>query len=95
MQKARACPVKSPKKHLQLQHICCIVLNMGMTAKEVIKILKKNGWKLVRIKGSHHHFLKAGARRPVVVPVHGNTDLGKFADDILKEAGIDPKGIKQ
>ena len=34
---------------------------MGLTAKQVIKILKKNGWKLVRIKGSHHHFLKEGA----------------------------------
>ncbi|MBO5730387.1 MAG: type II toxin-antitoxin system HicA family toxin [Treponema sp.] len=66
---------------------------MGLTAKQVIKILKKNGWKLVRIKGSHHHFLKEGAPRPVTVPVHGNKDLGTFADQILKEAGINPKEV--
>lgn len=70
------------------------ILFMGMTAKQVIKILKKNGWKLDRIRGSHHVFLKEGKQRPVVVPVHGNTDLGKFAEDILKEAGIADGGKK-
>ncbi len=67
---------------------------MGMTAKRIIKILKKNGWKLNRIRGSHHIFTKDGVQRPVVVPVHGNTDLGKFADDILKEAGIEKGGAE-
>ena len=36
--------------------------------------------------------LSSCSDRPVVVPVHGNIDLGKFADDILKEAGINLKG---
>ncbi len=67
---------------------------MGMTAKQVIKILKKHGWKLDRVRGSHHVFTKDGVLRLVVVPVHGNTDLGKFADDILKEAGIADGGAK-
>ncbi len=67
---------------------------MGLTAKQVIKILKKHGWKLNRIRGSHHVFVKDGIKRPVVVPVHGNTDLGKFAEDILKEAGITAGGSK-
>lgn len=61
---------------------------MGLTARQVIKILRKHGWKLDRVRGSHHVFIKEGIKRPVVVPLHGNTDLGKFADDILKEAGI-------
>lgn len=67
---------------------------MGMTAKQVIKILRKHGWKLNRVRGSHHVFIKPGEKRPVVVPVHGNIDLGKFADDILKEAGIKDGGEK-
>ncbi len=62
-----------------------------MTAKEVIRILKKNGWIEVRIKGSHHIFLKEGASRPIVVPCHGNTDIGFFAEEIFKEAGIEVK----
>ncbi|MEI7726236.1 MAG: type II toxin-antitoxin system HicA family toxin [Bacteroidota bacterium] len=31
-----------------------------MTAKEVITELKKNGWILDRIRGSHYIFLKNG-----------------------------------
>ena len=58
-----------------------------MTAKEVMDILKKNGRTLNRITGSHHVFDKTG-RRPITVSYHGNKDLGRFAKDILKEAGI-------
>lgn len=80
------------KLNLYTQHKYCTIQPMGITAKQIIKILKKHGWKLDRIKGSHHVFIKEGYDRPVVVPVHGNIDLGKFADDILKEAGINLKG---
>jgi predicted RNA binding protein YcfA (HicA-like mRNA interferase family) len=59
-----------------------------MTAKQVMDILKKRGWTLARINGSHHVFEKVG-QRPVIVPLHGhNGDLGVFAKRILKEAGI-------
>ena len=58
-----------------------------MTAKEIMKILKANGWELNRITGSHHIFEKDGCR-PVPVPVHGNKDLGIKGKQILKEAGI-------
>jgi len=58
-----------------------------MTAKELINILKTNGWKLDRINGSHHIFIKDGYRS-VPVPFHGNKDIGNFAKKILKEAGI-------
>ncbi|WP_461245868.1 type II toxin-antitoxin system HicA family toxin [Treponema sp. R6D11] len=58
-----------------------------MTAREIMNILKKNGWKLDRISGSHHVFEKVGCR-PVAVPYHGNKDIGNFAKIILKEAGI-------
>jgi predicted RNA binding protein YcfA (HicA-like mRNA interferase family) len=58
-----------------------------MTAKEIMNVLKANGWKLERINGSHHVFGKPGCR-PVSVPFHGNKDIGNFAKRILKEAGI-------
>jgi predicted RNA binding protein YcfA (HicA-like mRNA interferase family) len=58
-----------------------------MTARDIMDILKKNGWKLDRIKGSHHVFCKPG-RRPVSVPFHGKKDLGDFAKVLLDEAGI-------
>jgi predicted RNA binding protein YcfA (HicA-like mRNA interferase family) len=58
-----------------------------MTAAQVMAILKKNGWKYNRTESSHHIFIKAGCR-PVVVPKHGNKDIGRLANRIFKEAGI-------
>jgi len=58
-----------------------------MTAQQVMKALRENGWKLKRIQGSHHVFVKEG-RRPVPVPFHGNADLGVKGKQILKQAGI-------
>ena len=67
--------------------------SMGMTAKDVMSILKRNGWTQARIKGSHHIFVKEGVDRSVVVPQHGNRDLGSFAYVILKQAGIEEKEV--
>jgi predicted RNA binding protein YcfA (HicA-like mRNA interferase family) len=39
------------------------------------RILKKQGWTLIRIKSSHHAFRKQGHPNTVIVPVHGNKDL--------------------
>ena len=61
-----------------------------MNARQLIDILKDNGWKLDRIEGSHHIFVREG-RRPVPVPMHGGRDIGNLAKRILKEAGIDQK----
>jgi predicted RNA binding protein YcfA (HicA-like mRNA interferase family) len=58
-----------------------------MTARQIMDILRANGWILDRINGSHHVFVKTGCR-PVSVPLHGNKDIGNFAKRILKEAGI-------
>ena len=58
-----------------------------MTAREIMEILRENGWELARISSSHHIFAKEG-RRPVSVPLHGKKDLGDFAKVILSQAGI-------
>jgi predicted RNA binding protein YcfA (HicA-like mRNA interferase family) len=58
-----------------------------MTANDVDKILEENGWVLERKKGSHHIFVKE-KNRPIPVPHHGDKDLGDFAKELLKEAGI-------
>ena len=68
---------------------------MGFTAKQIMKILKANGWKKVRIESSHHVFEKEGFDRPVPVPLHGNKDLGNFGNKILQEAKINPRTLKE
>lgn len=46
-----------------------------MTGKNLIKLLIQNGWKLDRIKGSHHILIKYD--KTISIPVHGNNDLPK------------------
>ena len=43
-----------------------------MTGAELVKLLKKAGWRTERIKGSHH-VMKKGSRTEII-PVH-NKDL--------------------
>ena len=58
-----------------------------MTGKELIKMLKSNGWVLDRIRGSHYILIKG--KETVVVPVHSNKDIPKGTlENILKKAGF-------
>ncbi|MFC1853584.1 type II toxin-antitoxin system HicA family toxin [candidate division CSSED10-310 bacterium] len=59
-----------------------------MNGKELIKILKKNGWIVDRISGSHNIMIKEG-ERSIPIPVHGKKDLPKgLVSAILKQANI-------
>lgn len=57
-----------------------------MRAKELLRRLAEQGWKLDRIKGSHHVFRHERAQRPIVVPLHGNDIPEIWAREILKQA---------
>ena len=58
-----------------------------MTGKEIIKILKQNGWEVLRVNGSHHRMGKGSLR--TTVPVHGNRDIGKgLISAIEKQTGV-------
>jgi len=46
-----------------------------ITGRELVKILGKFGFKVARIKGSHH-FLKHEDGRATVVPVHRGESVG-------------------
>ena len=59
-----------------------------MKTKDLLKILKDNGWELFRVKGSHHQYKKTGFRT-IPVPVHGKEISDQFAKIILKQAGIE------
>lgn len=57
-----------------------------MKDKDLLKFLKKNGWKLVRIKGSHHVLQKDG--KTTVIPIHGRDVPTGLLNTILKETGL-------
>ncbi len=59
-----------------------------MKSKDVMKIIEKDGWYLVNIKGSHHQFKHATKKGRVTIP-HPKTNLPKgTVKSILKQAGI-------
>ncbi|MGH7815323.1 MAG: type II toxin-antitoxin system HicA family toxin [Candidatus Binataceae bacterium] len=41
-----------------------------MKARDLVKLLEENGWRLIRISGSHHHFAREGERSLITVPIH-------------------------
>ena len=60
-----------------------------MKAREIIRIIEKDGWKLKRQKGSHMQFTHPTKPGTVTVPFHGSKDLSKSdIASILKQAGL-------
>jgi len=60
-----------------------------VSARKLIKVLKKKGFILHRINGSHHTFKRTSDKVTVTVPVHPGHDLGRgLTKSILKDASI-------
>ena len=57
-----------------------------MKDKDLLKLLKKNGWDIVRINGSHHVLQTNG--QTTVVPIHGKDVPAGLLNAILKETGL-------
>jgi predicted RNA binding protein YcfA (HicA-like mRNA interferase family) len=46
----------------------------AISGKQMCRLLTKQGWTLVRIRGSHHRYERTGFI-PITVPVHRNETL--------------------
>ena len=57
-----------------------------MKDKDLMKHLQQNGWKLVRINGSHHVLQKGNQTE--VIPIHGKDVPVGLLTKILKRAGL-------
>jgi predicted RNA binding protein YcfA (HicA-like mRNA interferase family) len=54
----------------------------------LINLITKDGWKLVRAKGSHHHF-KHPIKKGIVTIPHPKKDIPKgTVGNILRQAGL-------
>lgn len=54
-----------------------------MKNSEFHKLVKKNGWSLVKAEGSHYIYEKNGKRYSV--PFHGGKELGKGLEKKMKK----------
>jgi predicted RNA binding protein YcfA (HicA-like mRNA interferase family) len=60
-----------------------------LSGKRMCKVLESHGWRLARIKSSHHIYKKSGVPAIITVPVHGNKDLRPGTQaSIMKTAGL-------
>lgn len=60
-----------------------------ISGKKMSELLKKKGWTLARVTGSHHIFVRPGVNLRITVPVHGNHDLKSgLQRAIMKQANI-------
>ena len=58
------------------------------SSRDIIKMIKTEGWELVRIEGSHHIFRHKVRKGIVTVPHPRNDFPVKTAKSILKQAGL-------
>lgn len=60
-----------------------------MKIREVIKMIEKDGWYLVKVKGSHRQYKHSSKKGLVTISGHLNDDIGKGTlNSILKQAGL-------
>ena len=61
----------------------------AISGKEFAKLLESKGWKLRRIHGSHHIYVKEGMSVRISIPIHGNKPLKiGLLKHFMKVAGI-------
>ena len=61
----------------------------AISGKMLCKIVERNGWKLKRVTGSHHIYVKDGVAAILSIPVHSNRDLPKGTlKSIMKDAEL-------
>ncbi|HTQ65757.1 MAG TPA: type II toxin-antitoxin system HicA family toxin [Puia sp.] len=59
-----------------------------MTAKEAIRLLKRNGWYEKEQKGSHKQFIHPTKKGKITVPIHSGDLPPGTLNSILKQAGL-------
>ncbi len=57
-----------------------------MKDKDLLNLLKKNGWEVKRIHGSHHIMQKDG--KIETIPIHGKDVPTGLLNAILKRTGL-------
>ena len=46
-----------------------------LSGRELARLVERNGWKLLRINGSHHIYGRPGSVVRLSIPIHGNRPL--------------------
>ena len=67
----------------------------SLTGKEVIAALKKAGFEVARIRGSHHFLIHSDGRR-TLVPVHSGETIGSgLLGQILRDCQLNREEFRE
>jgi predicted RNA binding protein YcfA (HicA-like mRNA interferase family) len=67
----------------------------SLSGRALVAALKRLGFEVVRVKGSHH-YLQHPDGRATVVPVHAGEDIGRgLLAKILRDAEISDAALKE
>lgn len=69
-----------------MYNVYCVHEERKMKFKELEKILLKDGWFLIDIKGSHYQYKNKKGK--ITIPMHRGDLALKTANSILKQAGL-------
>ena len=59
----------------------------SISGKKLAKILERKGWRLIRVRGSHHRYQKNNVS--ISIPIHGNQDLKiGLLKSVMKQANL-------
>jgi predicted RNA binding protein YcfA (HicA-like mRNA interferase family) len=60
-----------------------------INGKRLARLVEEKGWRLARINGSHHIYVKEGRMERLVIPIHGHHDLkAGLQRSLMKLAGL-------
>ena len=66
----------------------------SVSGAQLAKVLEKHGWKLLRVKGSHHVYGKSEKIERISIPIHKNRPLKiGLLRHLLKAAGLEEKDL--
>lgn len=69
-----------------------MIMSIGdraMRAREIEKIILKDGWRLKSTKGSHRHYIHDLKSGKVTIPFHSKDLDSRTVKSILEQAGIE------
>ena len=63
--------------------------------QELIRVLERRGWQLIRTRGSHYVFKHPEFPNRIVVPIHGRELKRGILTAIMKDAGISRQELRE
>lgn len=67
-----------------------------VTGKALLRALKKAGWMVHHVRGSHHQLMHEQSKKKITVAIHAGKEIKRgMLSGILKEIGMDGEDLRR